>query len=619
MTQHATQHPTPQQLADFALGRGDVEVVDAVAAHIESCETCCEAVATVTDDAVVRLARTAMRNDLPQQPASCDTDSDSLRQTSSDLTGNSSPATDDEVFATLREHPRYRVLERIGTGGMGDVYKAEHRLMGRTVALKTIRGEFTNSPTAVSRFRNEVRSAAKLSHPNIVTAFDAEHAGSIHFLAMEFVEGESLDQLVVRSGPLPIDKATDIVGQVAEGLQHAFEHGMVHRDIKPQNLMLDETGRVRILDFGLARFVREELSEALSNAASVGITAEHRTLGTPDYIAPEQASDARTSDIRSDIYSLGCTLYFLLTGQPPFPDGTAMEKMSSHLHVRPTPLTDLRDDVPADLAGLVDRMMVKSPDERFQTPSELLTAIGGIESGTGNPSRSESLHEAPASKFTAANRTPRRVLILAGLCGVLAIAGFAVWPTGSGPEGRQAGSPAGDMPPRVLFVLPNSLAFPDYTPVRAVLLQRGVNIETAAFRPTVVSNGVDDQPPFDVDYLLGDVDPARFDAVIFVGGDMNDLTNEGDGYSDVKRIAERVKQQQGVLAAICLGLTVLSDADQLSGHEVVFSTFIEHEFNLERATAINELVHTDGRLVTAEGPEVASEFGEAILAALGVP
>ena len=617
MTQHTTQHPTPQQLADFARGRSGVDVVDAIAAHIESCETCCEALATVTDDAVIRLARTAMRDDDARQPASADTNADSLSQTSSDLHENGSPVSDDDVFAALREHPRYRVLERIGTGGMGDVYKAEHRLMGRTVALKTIRGEFTNSPTAVSRFRNEVRSAAKLSHPNIVTAFDAEHAGSIHFLAMEFVAGESLDQVVAHSGPLPIEQAIDVVRQVAEGLQHAFEHEMVHRDIKPQNLMIDETGRVRILDFGLARFVRDELSEALSNGASVGITAEHRTLGTPDYIAPEQVSDARTSDIRSDIYSLGCTLYFLLTGQPPFPNGSPMEKMSAHLHLQPTPISTLRSDIPASVAGLIDRMIAKSPDDRFQTPDELLAAI---DRGAGFQPAEDTMPSCPTNASSSAGlRTSRRVLVLAGLCGILAAGTFVLWPAGNESQDRQTTPPIGDTPPRVLFVLPNKLAFPDYLPVRDVLQQVGVQIETAAFERQVISNGLEDHPPFNVDHLLGDVDPTRFDAAIFVGGEMDDLTNEGGGYSDVKRIAGQIKQQQGVLAGICLGLTVLSDADQLRDHEVVFSSFIQHEFDLQRAASINRLVHTDGQLVTAEGPEVAREFGEAILKALGVP
>jgi serine/threonine protein kinase len=617
VTQHATQHPTPQQLADFALGRGGDEVVDAVAAHIETCETCCEALATVTDDAVVRLARTAMREYESLQSNSADTDSDSLSQTSSDLSGHGSPITDDDVFAALRVHPRYRVLERIGTGGMGDVYKAEHRLMGRTVALKTVRGEFTNSPTAVSRFRNEVRSAARLSHPNIVTAFDAEHAGSIHFLAMEFVDGESLDQVVARSGPLSIEHAIDVVQQVADGLQHAFGHGMVHRDIKPQNLMLDEAGRVRILDFGLARFVRDEFSEASSSGVSAGITAEHRTLGTPDYIAPEQVSDARTSDIRSDIYSIGCTLYFLLTGQPPFPNGSPMETMSAHLHLQPPSIATFRNDVPASVASIIEQMIAKSPDGRFQTPDELLAAI---DRGAGFQPAGDRMPSCPTNASSSERLRPsRRVLLLVGVCGILASGAFALWPTSNGPEGQQASRTTGDVQPRVLFVLPNNLAFPDYLPVRDVLQQSGVQIETAAFERQVISNGLEDHPPFNVDHLLGDVDPTHFDAAIFVGGEMVDLTNEGGGYTDVKRIAGQVKQQQGVLAGICLGLTVLSDADQLRDHEVVYSSFIQHEFDLQRATSINKLVHTDGQLVTAEGPEAAREFGDAILKALGVP
>ena len=232
----------------------------------------------------------------------------------------------------LNDHPRYRVVAALGAGGMGAVYRAEHRLMDRPVALKVIRGDLLGNEAMVERFRREVKSAARLaSHPNIVAAYDAEQAGETHMLVMEFVEGTDLARLVDRRGPLPVGEACEYVRQAALGLQHAFEDGMVHRDIKPQNLMRTTRGQIKILDFGLARFASEVATHA-------GVTAEGMILGSADYIAPEQIDDPHAADIRADIYSLGCTLYFLLAGRPPFPDGSVIQKLMAHREKTPRPL-----------------------------------------------------------------------------------------------------------------------------------------------------------------------------------------------------------------------------------------------------------------------------------------
>ena len=269
----------------------------------------------------------------------------------------------------LIDHPRYRIVAALGTGGMGAVYQAEHRLMDRPVALKVIRGDLLGNPALVERFRREVKSAARLgSHPNIVAAYDAEQAGETHILVMEFIEGTDLARLVDRRGPLPVGEACEYVRQAALGLQHAFEDGMVHRDIKPQNLMRTTRGQVKILDFGLARFASEVGSHA-------GVTAEGMILGTADYIAPEQIDDPHAADIRADIYSLGCTLYFLLAGRPPFPDGSLIQKLMAHREKTARPLTEIRADVPPELARIVERMMAKDPARRFQTPDEVARAL----------------------------------------------------------------------------------------------------------------------------------------------------------------------------------------------------------------------------------------------------
>jgi formylglycine-generating enzyme required for sulfatase activity/tRNA A-37 threonylcarbamoyl transferase component Bud32 len=262
---------------------------------------------------------------------------------------------------------QYVLLDRLGEGGMGEVYHAKHRRMERDVALKVIRREKLDSPEAVKRFQREIEAAAKLSHENVVMAYDADQAGDRHFFAMEFVEGTNLAKLVKEKGPLPIAQACDCVRQAALGLQHAHERGMVHRDIKPSNLLLGKSGVVKLLDMGLAR-LQDPTGELESR-----ITQEGLVIGTPDFLAPEQARNARTADIRSDIYALGCTFYYLLCGHTPYQGGTPTEKLLRHT-TDPVPHMT-RPDVPPAVEGVVEKMMAKQPEDRFQTPSEIAFAL----------------------------------------------------------------------------------------------------------------------------------------------------------------------------------------------------------------------------------------------------
>jgi serine/threonine-protein kinase len=270
---------------------------------------------------------------------------------------------------------QYVVLSMLGQGGMGKVFKARHRLMKRVVALKVIRPALLAEPRAVSRFHREIEAVSRLSHPNIVAAFDADQVGNRHFLVTEYVEGTDLARLVKEHGPLPAGLACDCVRQAALGLQHAHEQGLVHRDIKPANLLLSRSAApgstpvVKILDMGLARLHAEE---------GDGLTHTGAVMGTPDYIAPEQASDAHLVDIRADLYSLGCTLYFLLTGEAPFPGGTPMEKLFKHRYVAPRPVVVRRPELPPAVAAVVGKLMAKRPDERYQTPSELAEVLAPL-------------------------------------------------------------------------------------------------------------------------------------------------------------------------------------------------------------------------------------------------
>jgi serine/threonine protein kinase len=277
----------------------------------------------------------------------------------------------------------YLLLERLGEGGMGQVFKARHRNLGRTVAVKLIRKERLDNPAAIKRFEREVRAAAALNHPNIVHAYDADQIGGTHLLVMECIEGATdLNRLVKQNGPLPVEQACEYIWQAALGLQHAYERGLVHRDIKPHNLLLTADGKaVKMLDMGLARLDHPGAEDDKSST----MTQEGAVMGTPDYIAPEQALASHTVDIRGDLYSLGCTFYFLLTGKVPFPGGTFTEKLLKHQLEQPVPVEQVRADVPPVVAAIVRQMMAKKPEERHQTPAELaaaLAALFGVQSET---------------------------------------------------------------------------------------------------------------------------------------------------------------------------------------------------------------------------------------------
>jgi dipeptidyl aminopeptidase/acylaminoacyl peptidase len=379
MQNAAPVHPSREVLEGFALGKLSPDQAAAIESHLADCTECGLAVQQTPADNFVGLVRSAhvlvAPSPVPRGAALTATptpNADSSLRVAA-VTGGSRTETAQasvEAPPELADHPRYRIEALLGRGGMGAVYKAEHRLMERWVALKIIGHDLSARPELVERFRREVKAAARLSHPNIVTAHDAEQAGATHFLVMEFIEGTDLARLVGERGPLPAADACGYVRQAALGLQHAHEQGMIHRDIKPHNLMLTPAGQVKILDFGLARFAHEAREQAGA------VTLLGAVMGTPDYMAPEQATDSHRADIRADIYSLGCTLYHLLSGRVPFPHDSTLGKVVRHATEQPTPLGELRPELPPGLVSVVDRMMAKKPEERYQTPAEVAEALG---------------------------------------------------------------------------------------------------------------------------------------------------------------------------------------------------------------------------------------------------
>lgn len=359
-------HPAPIDLTRFALGQLDDD--DRIAQHLDACPACQQHVAGVPADGFVSLLRSARLADDTQIEANALTLEAEPLPNGGELTTPFTHRPTGDLPSELLDHPRYRPIRLLGQGGMGTVWLAEHRLMGRQVAVKIIHPEFLRKPGALPRFRQEVLAASRLHHPNIVTAFEAEDAGSTHLLATEYVEGVTLADELRRLGRLGISNACDAIRQAAVGLAHAAERGLVHRDLKPHNLMRTPDGVVKILDFGLATLTNPQPGDG-------GLTGANIVLGTPDYIAPEQAEGSRNADVRSDVYSLGCTLYHLLTGQVPYPGESVLKKLDGHRGGEPTPLTRLRPEVPRELAGVVAKMMEKDPQRRYQTPTEVAVAL----------------------------------------------------------------------------------------------------------------------------------------------------------------------------------------------------------------------------------------------------
>ena len=268
---------------------------------------------------------------------------------------------------------RYRLLSLLGAGEMSAVYLAEHILMERRCAIKVLPANKVQDTSYLGRFHREARAVASMNHPNIVRAYDVdkqtESGTDIHFLVMEFVEGRNIEQIVKEQGPLDYVAAVDYIRQAADGLGHAHHSGMVHRDVKPGNLLIDSTGVVKLLDLGLARFFKTSDEESLT------IKHDEKVLGTADYLAPEQAVDSHQVDARADVYSLGCTLYFALTAHPPFTDGTLVQRLLAHQTKIPPSVRYERPDIDDALLQILDKMMAKKAADRYQSADEVSEAL----------------------------------------------------------------------------------------------------------------------------------------------------------------------------------------------------------------------------------------------------
>ncbi len=290
----------------------------------------------------------------------------------------------------------YRILAKLGEGGMGAVYKARHQHLDKIVALKVLSAAVTNRTDAIARFKREMKAVGKLEHPYIVRAMDAGEIAGLHYLSMEFVEGADLRKLVHDQGALSVAQACKAIRQAAQALSAAHAAGLVHRDVKPSNLLMTKHGQIKLLDLGLARLAGDVAT------SSVDLTTVGQAFGTPDYMAPEQWEDTHSADARSDLYALGCTLYYLLTGLAPYGNKThpsTMNKMAGHL-IDPVPdLQTARQDIPEEIVAIFRKLMAKHPAERYQTAAELVEVLTPFWSANGV--NTESLAVQLVASFTS--------------------------------------------------------------------------------------------------------------------------------------------------------------------------------------------------------------------------
>jgi uncharacterized protein (TIGR03067 family) len=367
---NAAECPQRERLSAYLLGDLPEDEMDNLVRHVEvcpDCETAIEALESGSDTLIGKIRQPPPVDPFAGEPECNEALSKAAKIGGTDRSTESRPP---------RSLGQYQLLEKLGQGGMGTVYKARHEKLDRIVALKVLQKHRMVDQQAVARFEREMKAVGSLEHPNIVRATDAGEVDDVPYLVMEYVDGWDLAALLRRLGPLPVADACEIVRQAAVALQAAHERGLVHRDVKPSNLMLDRQGGVRLLDLGLARFQLTSTPGECSSQEEM--TGTGQVMGTADYMAPEQFDDSHTADIRADIYALGCTLYKLLSGRQPFAGeayGGPLEKMNAHAQETVPSIRQFRKDVPGALADVIERTLAKDPAGRFQVPEELAEAL----------------------------------------------------------------------------------------------------------------------------------------------------------------------------------------------------------------------------------------------------
>ncbi len=484
-----TPCPTPDQLFDFLQSRtGEVPALE-FETHVADCPSCQTKLygSELTDESLVAALKRGVEpgefegepelqlalEQIERMPA-CD--KTSVMNAGESARHVSQADSNDTVLASeMGLLGPYRVLEFLAKGGMGAVYKAEHARLEMIVAIKVLCDRLSRDPEAVARFGREMKAVGKINQRNVVRAYDAgEHDGRL-YLAMEFIDGRNLDQIVKSRGQLPIAAACEVVRQALVGMHCAHGHGLVHRDLKPSNLMVNRDGEVKVLDLGLARLLTPTANDVL--------TSEFQVMGTADFMAPEQAMNARGAGLSTDIYSLGCTLYALLCGRPPFSGAkydSSFAKLMAHHQEPPAPVITLRPEVPVGLSAVVDKALSKSQHDRYSTAAEFADALQPYVAGADLVSLATGAGEFPKSESGSVDRHSDGV----GADGSATATPSAV--TGPNPDAMTSRRPLGTWA---------WLAVPLGLIVVGGLLSVIAAQNRAASRPVAVEEGLTDQPP----------------------------------------------------------------------------------------------------------------------------
>lgn len=393
---------------------------------------------------------------------------------------------------------RYKILEHLGRGGMGEVYMVEHLLLRRVVAMKII---LTADPQsggggAVERFFREARAVAALDHPNVVRVFDMDHTAGGPFLVMEYVDGSNLHAVVGKGGPLAVGRAVDAVRQAAAGLGHAHAAGLVHRDVKPGNMLLDRMGTVKVVDLGLARY-----RDANMNAGLTGMFDDNRVIGTADFQAPEQGLDSGSADARSDVYGLGAALFYLLTGRVPYPEGTITNKLLAHQMKPPPNAAEVNPEVPAALAAVIQRMMAKRPTDRPQSMAEARVVLAPWQEAELDPPPAGEMPKHPPAAYRLGLCPPPAVAVGAVLPVAADTGGYAAHPLSDTPRGVRTGPASQRLPRPVPGPVSQRMPRPDLSP----LTQRLPKPPSSAGRRVI------EAPPVSLPADEGDLAPVQLD------------------------------------------------------------------------------------------------------------
>ena len=479
----------------------------------------------------------------------------------------------------------YTILDKLGQGGMGSVFKARHTRMGRTVCLKVVNAAGRQSPDVIERFRNEARALASLTHPNIVVAHDANETRGIPYLVMEYIDGADLSKRIKKNGPLSVVETLDIASQTARALAYAHSQGVIHRDVKPHNIVADRSrsssdstsSRVKVLDLGLAR-LDTLVTDNPDASILAAMTNTGVVIGTVDYMSPEQALDSRNADARSDIYSLGCTLYYLLIGRPPFQGETVMQRLVAHREERPRSLCSfMKSDITPALNEVVQMMLRKDPDERYQSMDDVVQDLEALRDGrptVASVTARSKPKPSPTPPPIVDDRTPGaidevpkliddeaahssgillpvygRTLVAATLLSLCVIGPIVLlWPQVDPVEidiptvrvgAQRAIRNGGDG--RALLVLSSKKFHKDEFQVMIDLLEKR-NVEIVAASPNYGTEHHDYGGELKTRFLninLIDARPDEYDAIFLLGGDVYDLTHKNkQNHAHVKRIID---------------------------------------------------------------------------------